>query len=259
MNRFDGPRLRAVLAAAAVALAVVHAVWNESTKDRFDHTFLVLLGAAALILLVQWEKLTQLKAGGLELSLGRREVVRGAVQSLSGLDLGENEELRRVLSRFDDLLPLVRGSRVLWIDDHPGVLTGERRLLRSLGVDVVAVRSSAEADAELARDNDFDLVVTDVQREGSGGRINDGVDYILALRQRADLVSRLPVVFYAAYDEGTLAAVTAPARRIPPGAAATNSVHALVDKVVPALAAARRAPVPVPAKKPPTGLEGRYG
>jgi hypothetical protein len=101
--------------------------------------------------------------------------------------------------------------------------------------------------------------VTDVQREGPDGRINDGVDFIVALRQRADVVSRLPVVFYAAYDEGTLMAVTATARRAGRGAEATNSVHTLVEKVVPALAAARRAPVPVPAKKPPTGLHGRYG
>jgi CheY-like chemotaxis protein len=55
---------------------------------------------------------------------------------------------------------------VLWVDDMPSNNTTERRFLRAAGVTVVNAVSTADALAELARD-DFDIVITDQRRPES--------------------------------------------------------------------------------------------
>jgi CheY-like chemotaxis protein len=158
----------------------------------------------------------------------------------------------------------VRGGRVLWIDDKPHRIAGERRLLRSLGIDVTPAISSDEALRILEHDNDFDLVVSDVQRTGKshevvgGEPIHEGVNFVVWLRTTYHdaLVRSLPVVFYAAYDNERLVKFTRSARDLAPEAALSHSVVTLVPLVVAQLAEARTAPIRAPGTKEPTRLEG---
>ena len=63
------------------------------------------------------------------------------------------------------LEPLVRGRRVLWVDDEPSSNEVEAGLLKRLGVDVENAESTEEALARLRRDPArFDLVVSDWAR-----------------------------------------------------------------------------------------------
>ena len=123
-----------------------------------------------------------------------------------GLDRIENKQLKNQLSKLGDELQSARGSRVLWIDDKPHNLIGARRLLRALGIQVMSATSSTSAEHILNIDNDFDLIITDVQRLGDshavvgGEPIHEGVNFVIRLRQHSDpIIKSLPVIFYAAY------------------------------------------------------------
>jgi hypothetical protein len=120
-----------VVAAVLLVVAVVRLALHSSLATRMDAVFFGLLGAALLILLIPIERLKSLKAGGIELSLDQPQV-QGAIAGL-GLDRIHNEELRARLTLLQHQLGVIRGSRVLWIDDRPHTILGERRLLRALG------------------------------------------------------------------------------------------------------------------------------
>lgn len=63
------------------------------------------------------------------------------------------------------LEPLIRGKRVLWVDDLPDTHEYESRLLRGLGVEIENVLGSEEALERLRRDRAcFDLLITDWTR-----------------------------------------------------------------------------------------------
>lgn len=75
---------------------------------------------------------------------------------------------------------------MLWIDDHPEEIIGERRVLRALGVLVVSTNSSKSARAILEQDNDFDLIVSDLQRPSeprSRFKRYGGIEFIKELRE----------------------------------------------------------------------------
>ena len=59
--------------------------------------------------------------------------------AIGGLQLTQfqNDELRATLKSTKDILPSIRGSRVLWIDDRPERIVALRRVLRVLGINIV--------------------------------------------------------------------------------------------------------------------------
>jgi CheY-like chemotaxis protein len=242
-----------VLGALAVA-RTLGAGW----QDRMDGTFFVVVGVAILLFLIPISRLRQLKAGSLELSLDRPEVV-GAIGGLN-LPRVEDEQLRAVLRRAESQLPTIRRSRLLWIDDHPEKLVALRRLLRALGVDVVSVTSSEDASRALFIDNDFDLLISDVHREGEthkltgGVPILDGTNFVVWLRTKQEdpAVRSIPVVFYAAYDWQRLVKYTRSALETEPQPVVANAVPDFVEKVINALEKTRTAPFRVGGEKEPS-------
>lgn len=158
---------------------------------------------------------------------------------------------------------MLRGSRVLWIDNSPGVIVPARRLLRSLGVSIVPATSSETAEEILKRDKDFDLIVTDTQRPGSsykfnnGVPIHEGVNFVVKLRQTGDeIVKRIPVIFFSAYDWERLVEFTRPARETQPEPEISNSINGLVVKAVKRIIMERSKPIVYKDLKIPTRVEG---
>lgn len=250
--------LRLVIAAGVAVISVLALIFPGVIPQQVNHAFYLLLGAAVVIALVPLERLTSLKIGELELLLAQPQV-RGAISAL-GLSSVRSRELRDALMRDREDVVAARGSRILWIDDYPHKLVSLRRLIRSLGVQVVTATSSTEALALLEEDNDYDLIITDVQRTDFPGReagaepLHDGVNLIVYLRSlNPDPVIRnLRVLFYAAYPERELALWTKPAREIPPGAETARTSVDVVTKAFQMLASSRAAPIITPAEKEPT-------
>jgi CheY-like chemotaxis protein len=257
MAAAPGPRARSLAAAALVLLALVRVIFFGRIGPAIDSTFLLLVALALVLVFVPLDRLTSLKAGGFELALARAEV-RGALAAL-GLDRVEDTILRERLAALSSELRAIAGSRVLWIDDRPHKLLGERRLFRALGVHIVPANSSDKASAILEEDNDFDLVLTDVQRKDDlhkvtgGPPIHGGVNFVRVLRTHEDpAIRQLPVIFYAAYEWERLVEFTRPARELQPEAGMANRLIDLLPQVVRVLAEARSRPLTVAAKKEAT-------
>lgn len=155
---------RGLLAVGALGLAGLLAA-SHSASERVNTTVLLLVGAAVLFVLVPWDKLTSLRAAGVEITLSLPHV-REAVNSLDqiGGKRVDNEQVLRALERLGDAIEAVNGSRVLWIEDNPSNILGVRRLLRALGADIHLVTSSRRAIDLLEDDTDFDLVISDLMR-----------------------------------------------------------------------------------------------
>lgn len=147
------------------------------------------------------------------------------------------------------VLPLyARGGR----HSHPHTILGERRLLRALGIDITPAMSSEEAQDILEKDNDFDLIITDVYRVGR----DEGVDFVVKLHKNKDeRIGSLPVIFYAAYRWGDLVKRTLPARELRPEVEISNAVDEFIPKVIRRLSEERINPIIVSSKKIPATPE----
>jgi CheY-like chemotaxis protein len=251
--------VRLIVAIAVVMIAILRIVFFDVAKDRIDDKSILLFALAIVVYFVPWDRLRSLKAAGLEVSIDLPQI-NAAVDAIE-LDLVDNEKLRQKIHTLAPLLPRIRGARVLWIDDKPHDILGERRLLRALGVSITPAESSELAAHILESDDDFDLIITDVQRAGetykdTGGiDIHEGVNFIVQLRKTDNPVIRsMPVIFYAAYDWDRLQAFTRPARLSRPEPRITNSIDELMTEAIRQLADSRTHPIKVNAKKAPTDV-----
>ena len=84
---------------------------------------------------------------------------------------------------------VLRGARMLWVDDHPEHNAWERELFRSLGVVIVSVESTRSAVASLKAES-FDVVISDIHRDREPV---DGIDGAMRIREA---MPTLPVLFY---------------------------------------------------------------
>jgi len=84
---------------------------------------------------------------------------------------------------------VLRGARVLWVDDHPENNAWEHELFRSLGVVIVSVESQRSAVASV-RAESFDVVISDIQRD------REAVDGIEGASEIQRAMPTLPIVFY---------------------------------------------------------------
>jgi len=194
--------LKIFVSVIALVLASLIIRDPEATKKWLDSTFLLLVMVPLLAFLIPWHRLTTFKAAGVELTL-ESSSMRGALKGIE-MSGSENRAIRRTLYDLRSAIEDSRGSRVLWIDDHPGEILGERRILRALEMQVISTNSSDSAQKILAEDDDFDLVISDMQRKGepqSKFRRYGGIEFIKELRQSKDdpNVKNVPVIFYTAY------------------------------------------------------------
>lgn len=254
-------RIKIGIAVLLVILAILRVVFHETLFPKMDITFFSLLAFAFFVLVLPWEQLKSLKAGGVEISL-EKPTVQAAISGL-GLDRVNDDKLKHQLSKLEEELKIASGSRVIWIDDKPHNVLGARQMLRALNIDVAMTTSSEMAIETLNIDNDFDLIISDVQRKGDyyklvedGIEIHDGVNFIVVLRTHPDPNIRvLPVIFYAAYDWERLVKFTRPARELVPEAQISNSMEDFIPKVIKSLAEERSKPIAFSKAKKSTSVD----
>jgi CheY-like chemotaxis protein len=250
--------LKVALTVVLVIFAFTRFYYYKALSTRMDVVFLSLALSVFLVWMIPWEQLWQrlrgFGVGGVGITLQKPDV-KAAIVNISFKPLGTDSEkqlrdrLQRRLESLEVELQTVRGSKVLWIDDHPHTILGERRLLRALGVSITPAESSQEARDILKKDNDFDLIITDVWRIGG----YEGVNYVVSLRNDDDArISSLPVIFYAAYHWEDLVDHTRPARLLRPEAEISNTIDDLIVKTIRRLSEERRNPITVSAQKIPT-------
>lgn len=247
--------VRVLPSVVLIALAVFRLLSSDAVSERMDQTFLLLIVFAVLIPLIPWGRLTTFKAAGVELIMEQGQV-RGALDSM-GLDRIESEKIRNQIMGLKSELQRFQGSRILWIDDRPDNIVAERRLFRALGAEIVPALSSEDAQEKLYQDSDFDLIISDVQREGgesykfnNGVPLHEGANFITKLRSQSEAhVRSLPVIFYAAYDWQRLVEFTRSPRETVPEPELSNTVETLVIKAIKRVAELREYPIRVEGKK----------
>jgi CheY-like chemotaxis protein len=249
--------LKLIFSALLLLLAGFRVAYYDTIGTHMDAVFFGLVFLSFLIFFIPWERLSSFKAGGIEISLSKPEV-QAAIRGL-GLVQIDNKQLKRKLASIGDKLLSVQGGKVLWIDDKPHNLVGAKRLLRALGIQIVSATSTEMAESILSADNDFDMIITDVQRIGESYKLNDGVDihegvnFVVKLREHEDpVIKTLPVIFYAAYDWERLVEFTRPARELQPEAEIANSSTDFIPKVIERLAEVRMFPIVCSGDKIPT-------
>jgi hypothetical protein len=157
-------RWRLVAGLATAVLFIVALIGHAVGQFKFDEVALALLvGVIGSIMFAVSQQLgiAKIAAGPFEI-----DTAQPIKQALADLPAEQAEEVQRVLDKYSDLFPVI-GVRLLWVDDCPETLIPQRRLLRRIGVEVVAVKSTEAAIMELARDGDFIMIIQDHLRYGS--------------------------------------------------------------------------------------------
>ncbi len=97
------------------------------------------------------------------------------------------------LSRLRHHAALFQNAHILWIDDNPKNNKNEIALLRELTAHVECVKTT-EAALERLRDDDYDIVLSDMSRDGEKSA---GLDFLARYKKQAEL--RSPVILYVGH------------------------------------------------------------
>lgn len=154
-----------------------------------------LLWAAVVVGLFLWigpdairaalRRLTKLGVAGVELEF--REELEAAAEAHETPT--PPEQIDRASRRLAVSAALIRGARLLWVDDQPENNRLDVRLLRSAGAKVTLVESTEEAFRALARTH-FDVVISDIAR---GDQQEAGLRMAEEFPRRS---VRSPIIFY---------------------------------------------------------------
>lgn len=126
---------------------------------------IVLLIANADAIARLLKKASKLSALGIEIEASAASLDQAV--ELRGLENVVSYRARMaVLRRLSANAALLRGARLLWVDDQPPNNRHERALLEALEVRVDLATSSADAE-QFLRNHHYLLMLTDIRREGS--------------------------------------------------------------------------------------------
>lgn len=245
-----------------IAFVIIRYIYFDIVNEKFDATFFTLIAIAIAVVFLPWDRLETIKAGIFEFTI-KNPVIKGAIKSLD-IDIIQNMKLKKELKALEERIEIIKGSRILWIDDRPLNIVGERNLLRSFGVTISFAVSSKDAEALLMNDGDFDLIITDVQRRGDsykfneGVKIHEGTNFIAKIHTSEDFpesIKSIPVIFYAAYEKERLERFTEPAKETAKDRKLIftgNSIVELLTSVITILSELRKKPVTLRETKKPT-------
>jgi CheY-like chemotaxis protein len=138
---------------------------------------------------------------GLAVVHGIVEAHGGAITVRSGLGQGTtffvylpraNDEMEPAHKKASQLPR--GGERILLVDDEPGLLSAEQKMLELLGYRVTAVRDGAEAfELFRSRPEDIDLVITDQTMPGVSG--------LQLAKECMSIRADLPVILCTGFSE----------------------------------------------------------
>ncbi|MGY4507308.1 hypothetical protein [Bradyrhizobium sp. USDA 3650] len=96
-----------------------------------------------------------------------------------------------------NLQPPETRMKVLWIDDHPQNNIGLQYAFQTLGMIVVCIDSDAGISASFATAGLFDVVITDIGRDGSGMRAADKNAGLKTIDNIKSSHPNIPIIVYS--------------------------------------------------------------
>ena len=98
-------------------------------------------------------------------------------------------DLSRASRRLASQQALLKGSRLLWVDDQPKNNRNEKKLFEAVGARVDTSSTSAAAEAAIMQVT-YDLIISDIDREGSA---TEGLQFLGKLTK---VGNSPPLLFY---------------------------------------------------------------
>ncbi len=133
--------------------------------------------------------------------------------------------LKSLLNRAERIKDLLRGSRILWVDDQPLANAAIFRFLNNYGVEIDCARTTDEAISALRWSaSAYEVVVSDMKRDNDSQAGLDMLERIRKLKIEENLNTDITVfIFLNEYD---------PSRGTPTGAKMiTNRVDYLFKEI----------------------------
>jgi len=135
------------------------------------------------------EDLAYKAASALGRHLLRQQVKSGIVQAAEKRSAAINERvLDRVARRAERLEPIIRGARILLVNDIPREMRFMVEMLEQLQIEV-EIATNSERAIELLAATPFDAVLSDMARDGVA---DEGIRFLAQLRKRG---AHPPVIF----------------------------------------------------------------
>jgi hypothetical protein len=108
--------------------------------------------------------------GGIELALFDRVSSAAEKQNVTI----SYEDKSRIVRRLERSSEVLRGARILWVDDHPENNSDEAAILSTFGVSIQFATTTQKA-LDLLSSERFDVVISDSEREG---RQDEGIRFL---------------------------------------------------------------------------------
>jgi CheY-like chemotaxis protein len=143
-------------------------------------------------LLSRFGDLTGLEVGhaGVKLSFIVRDLEKAAeASSTPGAKQSTGSDRSIVAQRANRNQVVLRGARLLWVDDNPDNNYYESSILKSLGVSIDTARTTEEA-LNMNAEHRYDVIISDMAR---GNNNRAGVDLLNELRKQRN---HPQVIFY---------------------------------------------------------------
>jgi CheY-like chemotaxis protein len=176
---------------------------------------------------------------GLTFKLVAQQVQHGLSQQLSTKPGEANTaaqrgptspEVKNATSRLmsQNLQPPEARMKVLWVDDHPQNNIGLQYAFQTLGMIVVCIDSDAGISASFATAGRFDVVITDIARDGDGTRATDRTAGLKTIDTIKSSYPNTSIIIYS----GSFAAQHPNDTLAPPVIAITNDPQKVFDLVI---------------------------
>ncbi len=240
----------------ALVLAVLRLLDIKSLSLQIDNTFLLLFMLAIILFIIPLEKIKAFKAAGVEFELINSNL-QGALEGLA-LRPVENKQISETISSLKDKIELVKNGRILWIDDKPHEILGERRLFRALGLEIITANEQKAAKKILELDNDFDLIISDIQwRDKDDQEIvtYGGLNTATNIRDtyKNKTIGSITIIFYTGYSEEKIERIHRQTNfKSMENIQICHTIEELLISVVTILVHVRTNPIKMKSKKKPT-------
>lgn len=158
-------------------------------------------------------RLSGLKVLGVEAIFIKEELTKAASKESAISEMAVDQVTRRA----QRLASLILGTQIILVNDVPEEMTHVERILRSLGMRV-DIASDTDTALSMMNQNRYDLVVSDMNREGIP---DEGIRFLSEIRRRG---LHRPTIFSAGNFD--------PSRGVPPYAfGITNRVDELLNLI----------------------------
>jgi len=213
MKKENFQKYQKYIAAVIFILAIVRLFDIKNLNNLMDTTFILFLFVSVVMFLIPFEKISSFKAGGVEIELFE-DKIKNAIEGLEIKKI-ENEYLYKAIMNQREKIETIKGSRILWIDDTPLSVLGERRILRSLGLEIHSANNRQVVLDILDRDIDFDLIISDIQwlKDSKDKKSNfyGGILLVKELKQKfkKEPIGKVKTIFYTSFTNEDIGIIQA--------------------------------------------------